>query len=348
MEIEASRHPKISVVMSVYNGEKYLHEAIESIINQSLDDFEFVIINDASTDASLKIIESFRDPRILLITNETNLGLTKSLNKGLGIAKGEFIARMDADDICYPQRLEKQVAFFETDKDIALCGTWVTILGDTNRRGEYPVTHDEIKFTMLCYNAFAHPTVMWRREVFEGMALKYDENYITAQDYELFSRLVHLVKTANIPEVLLYYREHENQVTKKRQLNQQTNAQIIKLAQLNFLELKPSGSELTAHLCLFDGQFIKNADPVTLRNADIWMNKIVLANRIFHIYSEKLLLDYWRSKLFGSGLGIYNLQKWNVIMGSYCNMNCSISKRLTLKLLIKCLLHWKEKGYKSY
>src|SRR6185295_3491651 len=123
--------PQVSVLMSVYNGEKYLKEAMESILNQSFPDFEFLIFNDSSTDSGREIILSFNDPRIVLVDNEKNIGLTKSLNKGLSLAKGKYIARMDADDISDAGRLNEQVNYMEKNSDVAVCGSWVQFLNES-------------------------------------------------------------------------------------------------------------------------------------------------------------------------------------------------------------------------
>ncbi|HKQ33129.1 MAG TPA: glycosyltransferase family A protein, partial [Thermodesulfobacteriota bacterium] len=116
--------PKVTVLMTVYNGEKFLNEAIDGILNQTFRDFEFLIINDGSTDGSREIIKSYKDPRINLVDNESNIGLTASLNRGLSLAGGEYIARQDADDISLPERLEKQISILERNPDIALLGSW--------------------------------------------------------------------------------------------------------------------------------------------------------------------------------------------------------------------------------
>ena len=122
-------NPLVTVLMSVYNGEKYLERAIKSILNQTFKDFEFLIINDGSTDNSVKIIQSFNDLRLRLIHNESNIGLIKTLNKGLKLSNGKYIARMDCDDISLPKRLSIQASFMEKYPEIGVCGSWVKIIG---------------------------------------------------------------------------------------------------------------------------------------------------------------------------------------------------------------------------
>ena len=154
-------HPLVTVLMAVYNGEKYLREAIESILDQTYTNFEFLIINDGSSDRTEEIILSYNDKRIRYIKNEQNLKLIASLNKGLDLAKGEFIARMDADDISLPERLEKQINFLEKHPEIGLLGSWVRTLGLTNNRNIiFKQGHNTIRIQLLFNNFFHHPSVV--------------------------------------------------------------------------------------------------------------------------------------------------------------------------------------------
>lgn len=210
--------PKISVIMSVYNGEKFLEEAVLSVLNQTYKDFEFIIIDDGSTDSSLEMLGGFekKDERIRLVSRK-NKGLTPSLNEGIKLAQGEYIARMDGDDISMPERFEKQLDFLEKNKEIALCGTWaINIDENGNEIGEYktPTTHKEIKKMILFHNPFIHPSVMIRKSVFEKVGL-YSEHFKHIEDYELWTRVLAHFKTANIQEFLLKYRITGNGVTRK-------------------------------------------------------------------------------------------------------------------------------------
>jgi glycosyltransferase involved in cell wall biosynthesis len=203
---ETKEEVKVSVIMSVFNGEKHLREAIESILNQTFSDFEFIIINDGSTDRTQDIAEGFRqlDNRIRLI-NQSNMGLTKSLNKAIRLARGEFIARMDADDIALPERFEKQVDFLEKHSDVALLGT---AYYEIDEKGEvigekiFPERDEEIRKIILKCNPFFHASVMVRREVFEIVGL-YDESIPFAQDYDFWLRIAGKYKVANLPEPLM-------------------------------------------------------------------------------------------------------------------------------------------------
>jgi glycosyltransferase involved in cell wall biosynthesis len=201
--------PAISVVMPVYNGEKYLREAIDSILSQTYTDFEFIILNDGSTDKTEEIILSYTDPRIVYVKNEDNLQIVKTLNKGIGIAKGKYIARMDADDISLPERFEKQFKFMEENPEVGVCGAWIETFGNQSLFWQYPVNHNEIRISLLFYSCMGHPTVMIRND-FRDL-LFYDQNYNKAEDYELWQRLVRITKFHNLPFFLLKYRLHLNQ-----------------------------------------------------------------------------------------------------------------------------------------
>lgn len=204
--------------MSVYNGTPYLTDAIDSILEQSFSDFEFLIIDDGSTDSSVDIIESYEDKRIRLIRNEYNLGLTKSLNKGLDAARGEFVARMDADDVAAPDRLSLQVAFMEAHPEIAVAGTFIKAVDESGEEiRRYPTSHSLIVLHMLFENAMAHPSTILRKEIFDQHGLRYDESLTIAQDYDLWYRTAQYSHLANINKVLLEYREHEHQVSRNSQ-----------------------------------------------------------------------------------------------------------------------------------
>jgi glycosyltransferase involved in cell wall biosynthesis len=213
--------PKVTVLMPVYNGEKYLCEAIDSILNQTFTDFEFLIIDDGSTDKSLEIINSYQDSRIKVVQHKENLGVSEASNKGLTLAQGELIAKMDCDDISIPNRLQKQVNFLDNHHEITIVGSYVELIDSQskalNHQYKYPLTHDDIVNAMLVSNPMAQPSVMFRcSEVLDigGYQFKKEWNGVSTEDYDLWLRIAargH--KFANIPESLVYYRNHPNSST---------------------------------------------------------------------------------------------------------------------------------------
>lgn len=202
----------ISVLMPVYNGAKYLEISIESILKQSIRDFEFIIVDDGSTDSSFKIIDRYikKDKRIILLKNKTHLGTTKSLNKGLSVAKGKYIVRMDADDWSSPDRLKIQYDFMEKNLDIGVSGGYVDIC-DRNLKHlytrKYLLTDKSIRRKIFLYSPFAHPATIWNRELMVGVG-GYNENIPLSQDAELYFRIGKIAKFANIKETLIKLRVH--------------------------------------------------------------------------------------------------------------------------------------------
>lgn len=226
--------PTVSVIMPVYNGAEFLAESIESILNQTFTDLEFIIINDGSTDNTEEIICTYTDPRIRYIRNEQNLQLIRTLNKGLNLARGKYMARMDADDIAQTDRLEKQVAFMEQNQDIGICGSWFESFGSSNNPVRYPEDDFSIRYTALFQCPFCHPTVVIRSSLIRQNDLKYDLNYPHAEDYEFWLRASRLTRLANLPHHLLRYRQHEMSISKIESETQ--NAHSVAIRRLFFNE----------------------------------------------------------------------------------------------------------------
>lgn len=220
----------VSVVMSVYNDENYISEAIDSILNQSFKEFEFIIINDGSTDRTLKILKEYekKDSRVVLI-NQENKGLTKSLNIGIKKAKGGYIARMDSDDISHPQRLQKQIKFLKLNKEYALVGTNIEKIDKDAKHIEFNTTkynNEEIQKTLSIRNCFAHGSVMIKRELV-GEELYYDEAFRYAQDYRLWTKIAKKFKVANLKEPLYKLRIHNNSISQEKVEQQSIYAGIV-------------------------------------------------------------------------------------------------------------------------
>jgi len=237
--------PRITVLMSVYNGRGHLREAIESILTQTFKDFEFLIIDDASTDNSREIIKKYP---VKLIINEKNLGLTKSLNKGLKQAQGKYIARMDADDIASPYRLEKQFYFMEEHKDIVLCGSLGWIINEKGEViGKKNVETENIKKKLLFNNQFIHSSLFFKKEL--GF---YNESFERAQDYEFVLRIASKYKVANLKEKLISWRKSENSLSfsSKKQQKCALKARWWAITKYNYPALKGLFHIVLRALCL--------------------------------------------------------------------------------------------------
>ena len=221
---------KKSVIMPVYNGEKYVREAVESILNQTFPDFELIIIDDGSTDETPDILDTFTDRRMIRLKNDQNIGLAPSLQRALAAASGEFIARMDADDISLPQRLAMQSNYLNQHPEIGLVGT---AMNQVNSKGklisvlEQPAEHKAILWKMFFDCAVNEPTVMMRREVLAGTS-SYDPAFGVAGDTELLARLVFLTRFANLPDVLYVRRLHGGSIMAKHGRTQNELSAIIR------------------------------------------------------------------------------------------------------------------------
>lgn len=230
--------PKISVILPVYNGEKYLSEAINSILSQTYRDFELIVINDCSSDRTSEILASYTDDRLRIVNNSSNLKTSRSLNKGIELAQGQFIARMDADDISLPIRFEKQIAFLESHPEIGVVGSCIKQIDENGNfiRNIFLQTRSEtIKWELFFGSPLAHPAVMMRAEVVKSSG-GYSNNVFFAADYELWTRLIKITRFANLSEFLLFYRMHsENVSIKYRQDQVRTVIRFQELAQSEYI-----------------------------------------------------------------------------------------------------------------
>jgi glycosyltransferase involved in cell wall biosynthesis len=212
--------PLVSVIMSVYNGEKYLKECIESILNQTYKNFEFLIIDDNSKDNSYNILKEYaeKEPKIKLFKNDQNMGLTKNLNFLILKSKGEYLARMDADDISFKNRLESQINFIKSNEDIDILGSFAIDIDEEGKEKnlrKVPITLSEIKNILPKVNPIIHPTVLMKKSSLKKINF-YNEKYRTSQDYELWYRAIaNNLNLYNMPEPLIYYRVNNDYYKRK-------------------------------------------------------------------------------------------------------------------------------------
>lgn len=250
MNTENSINPLVSVVLAIYNGEKYMNQAIESILSQTFTDFELIIIDDGSKDKTPELLSKFTDPRIRIITNNPNKGLVYSLNLGIAESKGKYIARMDADDISLPERLQRQVDFMENHPEIGICGAWFLSFDDDlkeNNIVRYPPSDIKLRAQMFVMTPFCHPSVMIRKSVLEKHQLEYSYNYYRAEDYGLWVELLQFTQGATIPEVLLHYRRHESNETVLADKNPTDKVSTVSKIHKRIMELY--GIEITSEEC---------------------------------------------------------------------------------------------------
>lgn len=329
-------YPVVTVLMSVYNSEAYLREAVESMLNQSFKEFEFIIINDTSTDSSLEIIESYDDSRIKIIHNPENIGLTRSLNKGLKLARGKYIARMDADDVSLPDRLEKQVRFMEDNPEIGICGTWYKVPAK-NKIVQHPIFHQGIITALFKDNAIGHPTSILRKEVITRYNLFYNERFLASQDYDLWVRAANVTLLANIPEVLVLYRLHDKQVSSLKKRNQKEHAFEAKLPLIKRLldgQFTNKEHELYKALLMDCRRYSYNELEVLFQ----LLNRFIEINKKQGIFEPvnfyKIILEQCRRLCFRPLR--YDLRTLSLIRASHFYNHLGVKTRL--KLLFKSII----------
>ncbi len=207
--------PKVSVIMGVYNGDRYLREAIDSILQQTFTDFEFIVINDGSSDNTHSILDSYKDQKIVKIINDKNIGLTKSLNRGIEVSRGVYIARMDVDDISLPERLERQVKYLDANPEVGLLASSFVYMDEAGNEkiiSKPPTDKAKLKELMLQENQFCHGVVMLRRSCIERVG-SYRPEFRYTQDYDLWLRILEYYDIASLSDVLYKYRVTFNNIS---------------------------------------------------------------------------------------------------------------------------------------
>jgi len=215
-----SKTPLVSVVMPAYNAEKYISEAIESVLNQTFKDFEFIIIDDASTDRSFEIIKKYEslDSRISVLSNPENLNVARSRNRGISISKGKYVANMDADDISKPTRINDQVNYLELNQDVDICIGNIGVIDGEGRfqyTRIYPLTDSALKSKVFRYNPFPNPTIFCRKYVYEKIG-GYDSSFILNEDFDFWLRAGTQFKFGNCGKIVLDYRVVEGSASHKK------------------------------------------------------------------------------------------------------------------------------------
>lgn len=336
-----NHQPKITVFMAVYNGEKYLKEAINSILHQTFKNFELLIINDGSTDKSIQIIESYDDPRIRLLHNEKNMGIVKTRNRGIKESREKYIAIMDQDDISLPRRLAKQVEFMENHPEIGVLGTWTKVLKQKYQFiARYYPNHDEIKASLIFSSTMAHPSIMLRKEALEKHGFKYNNDFKT-EDYELWTRMIDHTKFANLQKTFLVYRKHEGSICDQGSSTIEANTMVIRLKLLEYLGLSPTKEEINLHQTIC--QFKIKHDISFINQCQNWLIKIKKANNVAKIYQDKalkkILADKWLTTCdLCSSLGLISYKIYrNSALSKGLNYDLHNNLRMA-KFLTKCLL----------
>ena len=317
-------------------------QAIDSILRQTYYNYEFIIINDGSTDGSKKIIQSYSDERIRFIDNEKNIGLPSLLNKGIELAIGECIARMDQDDISLPIRIEKQVRFMDNYPEVGACGTWIKYIGVPRRPWrpaiyKYPIKDRDIKSRLLFSSAFAHPTVMMRRRLFERFRLKYDPEHLNAEDYGLWQKCSFCFPLANIPEVLLLYR-----ISPKSMTNSDKHREFETIKRINRTNLHNLGIDYSPEEELIYRHYPIDFKPEFLIKFHSLLQRLQRINSAKQIYPEpefsQALSEEWFSVCCrSSGLGI---NVWFLFWRLPLSRVTKFGTKQIVKFFLKSIIRW--------
>jgi len=306
--------PIVSVVMPVYNGSQFLPESIESILNQSFSDFEFIIIDDASIDNSAEIISNYKDDRIVSVKNSRNMGVARTLNKGISLANGKYIVRMDADDISVLKRLELQVRFMEANSHIGISGGWVKLFGfGCPTIARVPQGFDEVAAYMMFENPLWHMTVIMRKELIETHNLQYDPIFTRSEDYELWTKAIQHFPIANLGRVLVKVREHGNSATRANwdEVTVQTEKILARL--LSRSGIPVTIEDIGFHHRIGRGYRVKTRKEI--EGSEAWLKKLCDANMVLgrikdNAYRRSVAMVWFRLCANSGPLGPWVFRKW--------------------------------------
>ena len=273
--------------MPVYNYGSFIKESIDSVLNQTMIDFELIIINDGSTDNSSEIAHSYLDKRLKIIDLPRNRGNYTARNSGMRIAAGKYICVMDADDLCLPDRLEKQYRFMEENAEFGLIGGAFKYFHN-NRPVFRETDYETIQLLLLLYCYLHHPTCMIRSSYVRKYNLFYNESYTYSSDHDWEVRASSLFPIGNINEPLLFYRSHDKQISNRKKMEQLSFTDQIRVNQLSFFGIKPSEAEKTLHIALIKS--VANAY-INEKKIDRWINRLLESNHKTGYYSQQKLKD---------------------------------------------------------
>ena len=288
-------NPLVSVLMPVHNDQDFLSHSIDSILNQSYPNFEYIIINDFSTDKSDGIIRKYKnaDSRIKYLQNKSHLEISKTLNIGINACKGKYIVRMDADDISHENRIEKQVHFMESNPDIGVCGSQASLFGD--RKGSFFLSfykeHIDLKVVLILGSAIIHPSAIIRSSILKENNIRYNEQRKYAEDAELWYRISKYSKLANLEESLIQYRIHETNRSKIKQKLTQRDMYLLRLEIL---------SELFPDQNIPDISEISNryTDQLSLNKLIKLYKQIMYANHKAKVYVDESITKVFSKDIF--------------------------------------------------
>jgi glycosyltransferase involved in cell wall biosynthesis len=289
-----SQTPRVTFLLSVRNAAQTVGATIESILAQTMPDFELLILDDASTDATVRVIGSYNDPRIRVVINPTQLNHSRTANLGLSLARADYVARIDGDDLCLPRRAAMQADYLDAHADVAVLSSYFQTFSDDPAEGggdivALPLDSAAICATLLFRNAVAQPAVMLRKSMLAAKGIGYDPLCLRAEDYELWGRcaMAGLV-FANLPEVLLRYRLHARQGVRLYAADCNATGEAVRRRLIEHLGLRPDAGALAIHEAIGLDRFV--ADPCFISAAAQWLTALAEANDRVRCFDQPALM----------------------------------------------------------
>jgi len=287
---------RITVLMPVYNGETYLRETMDSVLAQTYSDFVFLIINDGSTDQTEDIILTYQDSRILYCKNEDNLGLVATLNKGIELVHTEYLARMDADDLWVESKLEMQIKLLDSRSEVGICGSSIHKFGAFDADFIFPVDNVGLKVGFLFYCCMSHPSVVFRMSFLNDTGIRYRADYFPAEDYKMWMECLDYTQIYNIPEKLVLYRQHNQQITQDSNSKQVLLTNKVRLEMLEKLSSTFTDAQKDYHIYSFLSSELSSVSDYKLMKE--WSETLISANeRNGFVFNEFLLSEAFRKHL---------------------------------------------------
>jgi len=282
--------PILSVIMPVYNAERYLREAVMSILEQTFNNLELIIIDDGSTDSSLAVIQSIKDERIRLYKNDRNQGIVYCRNKGLSLTKGDYVGMFDADDVAYPEKFKEQISFLEQNKDFGMVGSWAKFINKEGKRlpggWKLKAPPEKIPSIMLFKNYFLQSAVLYRKECISKFSFR--DGLDILEDYMIWLEIMTEFKVWNLQKPLVDYRIHAGSVTKSKSGEMLAKEKKVFKMQLLELGIDPTELELDLHLLIRDNRPVTEIN--TLKSIERWLLKIIIRNEDLEVYDYKILI----------------------------------------------------------
>jgi len=335
-------NPEISVILPVYNAATYLREALDSVLQQTYADFELLVYDDGSVDDSRQILDSYTDPRIIRHYSDENQGLIKVLNTSLSHARGKYLARMDADDICLPDRFEKQIAFLNQHSEYGICGTQLKLIHN-GQEIKRPCDDNALRWWFFKGSPLAHPSVMIRASVIHQNQLRFDETAYVAEDFDLWWRLAFYCKMYNLDEALLLYRIHPDQESSaKASIQAQSHAiSLKKLMQFIGLNDRALTTEFIEHLLSKE----LPSDYSNISKSLLFFDSLLKAENACRFFGKQSIEE---ERLHQIVYQLQTIKKFNILLLKLFSNNGFIKLLQAAKIkpslfIFKCLLQWKTR-----